>query len=190
MAVAGQFRRPPHCLPPAPSPVPSFRNSPFRRYLSNGPCPVPQFALQPQFRPIFRIFNFGKLRYYYSNNRRYDPPSVFRISVFWGFPGSGTSPGGFFGKIQYRTTRFCGVSCPHVLQTWYGRFFAQSLANSKVQIWGKKGREKIRVLLVLIFWKKRGEKIIKVGGPPTPRPPGLPAVVVVVTVIIFPALPA
>ena len=74
------------------------------------------------------------------------PLLVFRFSVFWGFPGSGTSPGGFFGKIQYRTTRFCGVSCPHVLQTWYGRFFAQSLANSKVQIWGKKGREKIRVL--------------------------------------------
>ena len=115
-------------------PVPAFRNSPFRRYLSNGPCPVPQFALQPQFRPIFRIFNFGKLRYYYSNNRRYDPPSVFRISVFWGFPGSGTAPGGFFGKFQYRTTRFCGVSCPHVPQTWYGRFFAQRLANSKVQI--------------------------------------------------------
>ena len=114
-------------------PDPSFRNSPFRRYLSNGPCPVPQFALQPQFRPIFRIFNFGKFRYYYSNNRRYDPPSVFRISVFWGFPGSGTSPGGFFGKFQYRTTRFCGVSCPHVPKTWYGRFFAERLANSKVQ---------------------------------------------------------
>ena len=68
-------------------PVPAFRNSSFRRYLSNGPCPVPQFALQPQFRPIFRMFNFGKLRYYYSNNRRYDPPSVFRISVFWWISG-------------------------------------------------------------------------------------------------------
>ena len=99
-------------------PVPAFRNSPFRRYLSNGPCPVPQFALQPQFRPIFRIFNFGKLRYYYSNKRRYDPPLVFRFSVFWGFPGSGTARGGFYGKFQYRTTRFCGVSwlpCPENL---------------------------------------------------------------------------
>ena len=37
---------------------------------------------------------------------------------------------------------------------------------------GKKGREKIRVLLVLIF----GEKIIKVGGAPAPpNPPGAPA---------------
>ena len=62
----------------------AFPNSPFRRYLSNGPCPVPQFALQPQFRPIFRIFNFGKLRYYCNNKRRYDPPSVFRISVLGG----------------------------------------------------------------------------------------------------------
>ena len=70
-------------------PFPAFRNSPFRRYRSNGPCPVPQFALQPQFRPIFRIFNFGKLRYYYSNNRRYDPPSVFTES---GFP--------FFGDFR------------------------------------------------------------------------------------------
>ena len=63
----------------------------------------------------------------------------FRFSVFWGFLGSGTSPGGFFGKIQYRTTRFCGVSCPHVPQTWYGRFFAQSLANSKVQFFPFQG---------------------------------------------------
>ena len=120
-------------------PVPAFRNSPFRRYLSNGPCPVPQFALQPQFRPIFRIFNFGKIMYYCSNKRRYDPPLVFRFSVFWGFPGSGAAPGGFFGKFQYRTTRVCGVSCPHVPQTWYGRFFAQSLANSKVQFFPFRG---------------------------------------------------
>ena len=139
-------------------PVPAFRNSPFRRYLSNGPYPVSNGALQPQFWSFFRILNFGKIMYYYSNKRRYDPPLVFRFSVFWGFPGSGTSPGGFFGKIQYRTTRFCGVSCPHVLQTWYGRFFAQSLANSKVQIWAKKGREKNRVLLVLFFLKKKGGK--------------------------------
>ena len=114
-------------------PVPAVRNSPFRRYLSNGPYPVSNGALQPQFWSFFRILNFGKTRYYYNNKRRYYPPSVFRISVLGGFPGSGTSPGGFFGKIQYRTTRFCGVSCPHVPQTWYGRFFAQSLANSKVQ---------------------------------------------------------
>ena len=57
------------------------------------------------------------------------PLLVFRFSVFWGFPGPGTSPGGFFGKIQYRTTRFCGVSCPHVLQTWYGRFFARKFGE-------------------------------------------------------------
>ena len=125
-------------------PFPAFRNSPFRRYLSNGPYPVSHFAMQPQFRPIFPrppslILNFGKLRYYYSNKRRYDPPLVFRFSVFSGFPGSRTAPGGFFGKFQYRTTRFCGVSCPHVPKTWYGRFFAQRLANSKVQFFPFQG---------------------------------------------------
>ena len=31
--------------------VPAFSNSPTRRYLSNAPYPVPQFALQPQFWP-------------------------------------------------------------------------------------------------------------------------------------------
>ena len=30
-------------------PVPALSNFPFRRYLSNAPYPVPQFALQPQF---------------------------------------------------------------------------------------------------------------------------------------------
>ena len=114
-------------------PVPAFRNSPFRRYLSNGPCPVLNGALQPQFRPIFRIPNLGKSRYYYSNIRRYDPTSVFRISVLGGFPGSGTARGGFYEKFQDRTPRFRGVSCPHVPKTWHGRFFAQRLANSKVQ---------------------------------------------------------
>ena len=93
-------------------PVPSFWNSPFHCYLSNGPYPVPHFALQPQFRLIFRILNFGKSRYYCNNKRRYDLPLVFRFSFFWGFPGSGTAPGGFYGKFQYRTTRFCGVSWP------------------------------------------------------------------------------
>ena len=67
--------------------VSSFRNSPFRRYLSNGPCPVPQFALQPQFRPIFRILNFGKIMYYYSNKRRYDPPVGFQVFRFLGISG-------------------------------------------------------------------------------------------------------
>ena len=95
-------------------PVPAFRNSPFRRYLSNGPYPVPHFALQPQFRPIFRIFNFGKLRYYYNSKRRYNPPLVFRFSVFWGFLGSGTARGGFYGKFQYRTPRSRSVTpSPH-----------------------------------------------------------------------------
>ena len=81
-------------------PVPAFRNSPFRRYLSYGPCPVPQFALQPQFRPNFRILNFGKSRYYYSNNRRYDPPSVFRISVFLGISGLRHCSGRILRKIS------------------------------------------------------------------------------------------
>ena len=92
----------------------------------------------------------------------------FRFSVFWGFPGSGTSPGGFFGKIQYRTTRFCGVSCPHVLQTWYGRFFAQSLANSKVQIWWKKGRNysilergMLMMIMMMMIMMKKKKKIRK-----------------------------
>ncbi len=93
-------------------PFPAFRNSPFRRYLSNGPCPVPQFALQPQFRPIFRILNFGKIMYYYSNKRRYDPPLVFRFSVLGGFSASGTASGGFFGKFQYRTTVFVASPAP------------------------------------------------------------------------------
>ena len=146
-------------------PVPSFRNSPFRRYLSNGPCPVPQFALQPQFRPIFRIFNFGKLRYYYSNKRRYDPPLVFRFSVFWGFLGAGTAPGGFFGKFKYRTTRICGVSCPHVPKTWYGRFFAQVWRIPRCSF------SRSRVLISSI-----NNNIKK-------RPALRPAIVVVVTVI-------
>ena len=68
---------------------------------------------------------------------------VFRFSVLGGFPGSGTARGGFFGKIQYRTPRFCGVSCPHVPKTWYGRFFAQRLANSKVQSLGEKRGKKV-----------------------------------------------
>ena len=83
------------------------------------------------FDQFFRIFDFGKLWYYYNSTRRYNPPLVFRFSVFWGFLGSGTASGGFFGKFQYRTTRFCGVSCPRVPQTWYGRFFAQSLASNE-----------------------------------------------------------
>ena len=91
-------------------PVPAFRNSPFRRYLSNGPYPVSNGALQPQFWSNFRIFNFEKLSYYYSNERRYGPPLDFRFSVLGGFLGSGTARGGFYGKCQYRTTRFCGVS--------------------------------------------------------------------------------
>ena len=65
-------------------PVLAFSNSLFRRYLSNGPYPVPHFALQPQFRPIFRIFNFRKLRYYYSNKMRYDPPVGFQVFSFLG----------------------------------------------------------------------------------------------------------
>ena len=76
-------------------PFPAFRNSPFRRYLSNGPCPVPQFALQPQFRPIFRILNFGKIMYYYSNKRRYDPPVGFQVFCFLGISG----PRDFSGRI-------------------------------------------------------------------------------------------
>ena len=32
-------------------PVPAVSNSPFRRYLSNAPYPVPQFALQPESLP-------------------------------------------------------------------------------------------------------------------------------------------
>ena len=110
-------------------PVPAFRNSPFRRYLSNGPYPVPNGALQPQFRPIFRIFNFGKLRYYYNNKRRYNPLLVFRFSVFWELPGSGTAPGGFYGKFQYRTTRFCGVSWPPCPENLVRKIFCSTFGE-------------------------------------------------------------
>ena len=119
LAVGGQFR--------------PFETHRFAVTFQTVPVPSQTELCSLNFDQFFGKLNFGKLRYYYSNNRRYDPPSVFRFSVFWGFPGSGTSPGGFFGKIQYRPIRIRGVSCPHVPQTWYGRFFAQSLANSKVQ---------------------------------------------------------
>ena len=70
-------------------------------------------------------------------------------------------------------------------------FLLTSLANSKVQIWGKKGREKIKVLLVLIWGQKKGGKntpayrpvigsIIKVGGAGEP-----PLLLVVVVVVIL-----
>ena len=124
-------------------PVPAFRNSPFRRYLSNGPCPVPQFALQPQFRPIFRILNFGKIMYYYSNKRRYDPPVGFQVFRFWGFLGSGTSPGGFFGKIQYRTTRFCGVSCPMFCKLGTEDFLLKVWRIPRCRFGGKKVGKKL-----------------------------------------------
>ena len=68
-------------------PVPAFRNSPFRRYLSNDPYPVSNGALQPQFWSFFRILNFGKIMYYYSNKRRYDPPVGFQVFCFLGISG-------------------------------------------------------------------------------------------------------
>ena len=68
-------------------PVPSVRNSPFRRYLSNDPYPVSNGALQPQFWSFFRILNFGKIMYYYSNKRRYDPPVGFQVFCFLGISG-------------------------------------------------------------------------------------------------------
>ena len=46
---------------------------------------------------------------------------------------------------------------------------------------GEKGRGKIRVLLVLFFWKKRGKKSLRSGArppgrlPPPPNPPFAPA---------------
>ena len=110
-------------------PVPAFRNSPFRRYLSNGPYPVPQFALQPPFRPIFRIFNFGKLRYYYSNNRRYDPLR------FSGFPSFGDfrAPGPLRADSseKFSTERPVFVASPdrRVPKTWYGRFFCSTFGE-------------------------------------------------------------
>ena len=42
--------------PPSPARPPSLSNSPFRRYLSNAPYPVPQFALQPESLPNFLGF--------------------------------------------------------------------------------------------------------------------------------------
>ena len=58
---------------------------------------------------------------------------IFSFSVLGGFSGSGTLPGGFFGKFQYQTPRFRGVSCSPVPQRWYARFLPSFSANSKVQ---------------------------------------------------------
>ena len=121
-------------------PFPAFRNSPFRRYLSNGPCPVPQFALQPQFRPIFRILNFGKIMYYYSNKRRYDPPVGFQV-----FRLLGTS------RLRDRSWRILRkISVPNDPFLWRlltavsrklgtEDFLLKCLANSKVQFFPFQG---------------------------------------------------
>ena len=91
---------------PLPHP-PTFSNSPVRRYLSNGQYPVPHFALLPQFcrpqpPPKISVLCVPKISL--------DRGEIFRFSLFGGFAGSGTVPGGFYGKFQYRTIRFCGVS--------------------------------------------------------------------------------
>ena len=81
-------------------PVPSVRNSPFRRYLSNDPYPVSNGALQPQFWSFFRILNFGKIMYYYSNKRRYDPPVGFQVFCFLGISGLRDFSGRILRKIS------------------------------------------------------------------------------------------
>ena len=58
---------------------------------------------------------------------------IFSFYVLGGFSGSGTLPGGFFGKFQYRTPRFSGVSSTPILQRWSAKFSPSFLMNPKVQ---------------------------------------------------------
>ena len=120
-------------------PVPAFRNSPFRRYLSNGPCPVPQFALQPQFRPIFRILNFGKIMYYYSNKRRYDPPVGFQVLFFGDFRAPGLLRADSSEKFSTERPVFVASPAPMFCKLGTEDFLLASLANSKVQFFPFQG---------------------------------------------------
>ena len=51
------------------------------------------------------------------------------FSVFLGFAGSGTVPGGFSGKFQYRTPRFRGVSCPPRPENWVRKIFCSTFGE-------------------------------------------------------------
>ena len=55
--------------------------------IPDGTCSIFWKILILENYRIFEFFDFGKLRYYYNNKRRYDPPLVFRFSVFWGISG-------------------------------------------------------------------------------------------------------
>ena len=51
------------------------------------------------------------------------------FSVLGGFAGSGTVTGGFFGKFQYRTPRFRGVSCPPCPENLVRKIFCSTFGE-------------------------------------------------------------
>ena len=89
LAVAGQFR--------------PFQILRFAVTFQTVHIPSRTELCSPNFGPPkFSVFCVPKIAL--------DRGGIFRLSIFGGFPGSGTAPGGFYGKFQYRTTRFCSVS--------------------------------------------------------------------------------
>ena len=92
----------------------SVPNAPFSRPPAPPPAPT----------VVRKILNptFGKSR-----------GALFNFSIFRGFSGSGTFPGGFFGKFQYRTPRFRGVSSHPLPQRWYANFQPSFFAKSTTQ---------------------------------------------------------
>ena len=92
----------------------SVPNAPFSRPPAPPPAPT---VVRKVLNPIF-----GKSR-----------GALFNFSIFRGFSGSGTFPGGFFGKFQYRTPRFRGVSSHPLPQQWYANYQPSFLAKSTTQ---------------------------------------------------------
>ena len=72
--------------------------------------PIPKFWCRTD--PYRSYFGHIKVSDFCVPKISLDIRAIFRFSVFWGFPGTGSAPGGFYGKFQYRTIRFCGVSWP------------------------------------------------------------------------------
>ena len=82
-------------------PVPAFSNSPFRRYLSNGPYAASHFALQPQFRTTQSSTFF----LYADHTTTVEPRKFRRFPIFGRFRNERTSRGVKTWPFQYRTPR-------------------------------------------------------------------------------------
>ena len=91
---------------------------------------------------------------------------------FGGFAGSGTVPGGFSGKFQYRTPRFHGVSCPpcpekvvrKIFCSTFGEFQGAVLENNKIIVVIVPSHPALIIILVTLFFEKLNFQVFRFLG--------------------------